>query len=320
MPTLKSSRFPPPRSWEEFETLCEDLFRQVWKDPGTQRNGRTGQPQHGVDVYGRPDGGVHYSGVQARNKVYHPTAVSVAELREEVEKAKRFVPALKSFVLATTAPNDAKIQEEARRLTETNEAKGLFSVAVWSWDELESRMKEYPEVLQLHYPQFVVGQPDANSPTAELVRAMKEQAKWAEENDRPTFERTNGALSRLASSFEPSWRIRQASGDYVPNLEWRFCGPRFHMDWRAVDGSQLKDTNIMEVFDLTRKQFVEHPYVGIDELGLEVRFHWRGKMRRELHRWPLSSTELPKGVLWDVGREILPVVRFDEESRSEDAG
>lgn len=108
MPTLKSSSFPPPRSWEEFEILCADLFRHVWKDPGTQRNGRTGQPQHGVDVFGRPDGGPHYAGAQARNKTYPPAAVTVVELRAEVEKAKKFVPALKSFILATTAPNDAR--------------------------------------------------------------------------------------------------------------------------------------------------------------------------------------------------------------------
>src|SRR5690348_7653059 len=100
MPTLKSSKFPPPMSWEEFELLCADLLREVWNDPGTQRNGRTGQPQHGVDVFGRPHGAPHYAGAQVRNK----PAVTVAELREEVEKAKKFVPALTTFILATTAP------------------------------------------------------------------------------------------------------------------------------------------------------------------------------------------------------------------------
>ena len=170
MPTIKGSRFPPPRSWEEFEILCADLFRQVWKDTGTQRNGRTGQPQHGVDVFGRPDGEPYYAGVQARNKVYPPTAVTVAELRAEVEKAKSFVPELRSFVLATTAPNDATVQEEARRLTGANETEGLFSVEVWSWDQLELRMTEYPEVLRQHYPQFALGRYGAAESTAELVR------------------------------------------------------------------------------------------------------------------------------------------------------
>lgn len=320
MPTLKGSHFPPPSSWEEFEVLCADLFRHVWKDPGTQMNGRTGQPQHGVDVFGRPDGGPHYAGVQARKKRYAPTALTVAELREEVEKAKKFKPALESFVVATTAPNDAKIQEEARRLTEANKAEGLFSVEVWGWDELELRMAEYPELLQQHYSQFAVAQTDADDWAIELVRVMKQQAKSAEERDRPTFQRTDGALSSLAQQFQPSWKIRQASGDYVPNLEWRFCRPRFQMDWRAADGSRLKDTSITDVFDLTKSELVEHPCVGVDEIGLEVRFPWRGKMRHELHRWPLSSRELPKGVLWDVGREILPPIRFDEDFRSEDAG
>ncbi|MBI5949694.1 MAG: hypothetical protein HY875_16270 [Chloroflexi bacterium] len=320
MPTLKDSRFPPPQSWEDFEGLCADLFRYVWNDPGTQRNGRTGQPQHGVDVFGRPDGRPHYAGVQARNKIHPPTTVAVAELRDEVRKAKQFVPALKTFILATTAPNDAVIQEEARRLTEANEAEGLFSVEVWGWDELERRMTEHPEVLQQHYPQFAVGHSVEVDSVAELVRLMQERSKWTDEKDRPTFERTDGAVSSLAPQFQPSWRIRQASGDHVSNLEWRFCGPRFDMEWRAADGSRLKDTSISDVFDLTKNEPVDHPYVAVDEIGLEIRFPWRGKMRYELHRWPLSSRELPKGVLWDVGREVLPVRRFDEDFRSEDAG
>jgi hypothetical protein len=266
-----------------------------------------------VDVFGRSDGSPHYTGVQARNKVYPPTAVTATELCEEVDKAKKFVPTLRSFVLATTAPNDATIQQEARRLTEANEADGLFSVEVWGWDEIESRLAEFPDVIRQHYPQFTVTQPTHDDPAAELVRVLKEQVKWAEESDRPTFERTDGALSRLAAHFRPTWKIHQASGDYVPNLEWRFCGPRFRMDWRTAGGSRLKDTTITEVFDLTNTDLAEHPHVGADEIGLEVRFPWRGKMRHEIHRWPLTSTELPKGVLWDVGREILPVARFDLE-------
>lgn len=156
MATLKSSRFPPPRSWEEFELLCADLFRNIWNDPGTQKNGRSGQPQHGVDIFGRPDRGTSYAGVQARNKVQAPKAVTPAELRSEVQKARKFVPALENFILATTAPNDARLQEEARRLTEANAAEGLFSVEVWGWDEIESRLAECPDVIARHYPEFAL--------------------------------------------------------------------------------------------------------------------------------------------------------------------
>jgi hypothetical protein len=59
----------PPKSWEHFEDLCQDLYREVWKDPATQKNGRQGQAQAGTDVSGQPSfaGGSWY-GVQCKGK------------------------------------------------------------------------------------------------------------------------------------------------------------------------------------------------------------------------------------------------------------
>jgi len=83
-------------------------------------NGRQGQSQHGVDVYGRRGGDGAWVGVQCKRRLDKP--VTARGLREELEKAKRFQPPIAEFVLATTAPRDAAIQEEARRLTEAMRA------------------------------------------------------------------------------------------------------------------------------------------------------------------------------------------------------
>ena len=37
-----------------FEDIVWDIYTRKWNDPDAQRYGRTGQPQQGVDVYGRP--------------------------------------------------------------------------------------------------------------------------------------------------------------------------------------------------------------------------------------------------------------------------
>ena len=286
VPTLKSGRFPPPRSWEEFEILCADLFRHVWKDPGTQRNGRTGQPQHGVDVFGRPDGGPHYSGVQARNKVYLPSAVTVAELREEVEKAKGFVPALKSFVLATTAPNDATIQEEARRLTEANEADGLFSIEVWGWDEIESRMAECPDVVINHYPQFALakgatdkeGHPDVEGPPTFTIEHQPDSEGWIHLKVTSLtgpgefyadVTELHGSRSAETTPFPVKWR--------GPNVERKFV-PR--------DG----------LIDLGRFLWHPAPDINADDSGvIFVRMH--GKLRNgwDSGYWELFSYFKPDG-------------------------
>lgn len=155
MTTSVSQQIPPPRNWQDFELLCADLWAQIWKDPNTQMHGRQGQAQHGVDVYGRPDQGHEYAAVQCKGKdVYNNKEVTATELRAEVEKAKKFEPAIKHFTLATTAPNDAKIQSIARKITEHHQKKGLFDVVVMGWDEIQRRLTNYPELIDKHYPEI----------------------------------------------------------------------------------------------------------------------------------------------------------------------
>lgn len=84
MTTFVSQQIQPPKYWQEFETLCADLWTQIWNDPNTQMHGRQGQEQHGVDVYGRPDRGEMYAGVQCKGKdINYGKEVSETELREE---------------------------------------------------------------------------------------------------------------------------------------------------------------------------------------------------------------------------------------------
>lgn len=304
MPTLKTSKFPPPKSPFAFEALCRDLFRAIWNDPGAQLHGRNGQRQQGVDIFGRPDGGSAFFGVQCKSG----SLVTAAELQDEVAKAKAFEPPLTRFVLATTAPNDATLQKVARQLTSQHFLDGLFSVEVWGWDVLESRLAEHPAVIRHHYPQYAV--PDDIAGLRQLAAA---QIRWSAEKDRPTFERTSGALTSLAPRFEPSWRIRRASGDYVAAIDWRFCGPRFQMEWQHVDGSQIEHANITATFDLTLESLNAPSRVSIDELGLEIRFWWRDRWRHEIHRWPMRRRELTHKVLWDLGDEVAPTLRFDAD-------
>jgi hypothetical protein len=128
-------RWEPPNDPTAFESLCLDLWREIWNDSNAQKNGRSGQPQAGVDVFGQHQG--KRVGVQCKQKDgLLRSKVTVTELEGAVEDAKRFKPPLATFILATTGPRDAKVQERARKFTEEHQRQGLFSVAVWSWDEI----------------------------------------------------------------------------------------------------------------------------------------------------------------------------------------
>lgn len=41
-----------PKNWQDFELLCYHLWRAEFKSTVISRNGRQGQNQNGVDIYG----------------------------------------------------------------------------------------------------------------------------------------------------------------------------------------------------------------------------------------------------------------------------
>jgi hypothetical protein len=142
---------PLPKGDDDFEDLALALFREVWQDSGAQLHGRRGQRQDGVDLYGEDRfGGSGLHGVQCK---HHGSATPikdkdlVAELREEVEKAKGFQPPLRRFVFATTARRSEALQREARALTEQHKKAGLFAVAALGWNDIEDLLRRHSNVL-----------------------------------------------------------------------------------------------------------------------------------------------------------------------------
>jgi uncharacterized protein YozE (UPF0346 family) len=136
--------YPPLRNWQDFEDLCLDLWRRLWNDPHAQKNGRSGQPQAGVDVFGRPDGGTEWAGVQCKR--FDEGSLTPKVVREEVAKARKFKPALSRYVIATTAPSDVHCQKAARKITDHG-----FPVTVVSWEEICHYLEEHPDLVERYF-------------------------------------------------------------------------------------------------------------------------------------------------------------------------
>lgn len=155
MPLFTALQVPPPENWKEFEKICWDLWKIIWEDPNAQRNGRDGQSQHGVDIYGRPNQGETWSGVQCKGKDnYANKKLTSKEVRAEVEKAKLFEPRITQFIIATSGPKDAPIEELARKITQDHIKKNLFTVNVFGWSDIVDRIADYPDLIEKHYPGF----------------------------------------------------------------------------------------------------------------------------------------------------------------------
>jgi len=132
-----------PTNWQDFESLCKQLWGEIWNCPEIQKNGRLGQDQSGVDVFGIPFNDDRYYGIQCKGKSeYTHSQFTEKEINDEIKKAIKFKPPLKKFYLATTALNDSKIQEFVRIKNLEHKAKGIFEVHLFAWETIVDLIQE----------------------------------------------------------------------------------------------------------------------------------------------------------------------------------
>lgn len=75
MPTRLNTNFPRPTDPDEFEKLVRGICALEWDDLYTEKHGRHGQKQTGVDVYGRPtDRAGVYCGAQCKLRTKRETS------------------------------------------------------------------------------------------------------------------------------------------------------------------------------------------------------------------------------------------------------
>jgi tetratricopeptide (TPR) repeat protein/predicted Zn-dependent protease len=147
-------KFMPPQSWDEFEELCFQLFTKQWFDSYVERNGRKGQGQQGVDIYREFNG--HYTGLQCKGKqTYSQTNITQKEISGEAALAKDFKPALKDYIILTTAQRDSKIQEFVRLESIKNSNAGSFTIHILFWEDIEGKLKYHIDLIKLFYPTFI---------------------------------------------------------------------------------------------------------------------------------------------------------------------
>lgn len=144
--------YPPPRSWEQFEELCADLFEVMWADPRLVRHGRAGQSQQGVDIVATR-GAVYPVGLQCKKKSKWPVReLTLGEIIGEIEKAEKFDPPLRELYILTTAETDSKLQGSVRALNDARRGRSEFLVEVLSWTEIVRRVARYAVVANKHFP------------------------------------------------------------------------------------------------------------------------------------------------------------------------
>lgn len=136
-----------PENWPDFETLCKQLWGEIWGIPmKIKKNGRNGQPQAGVDVYGVPKGEENYWGIQCKGKDDYTNAkLTKKEIDKEVSNAKEFKPELAVFIFATTMNKDSAIEEYVRIKDLESRKNGGFEILLFCWEDIADLIDDHQD-------------------------------------------------------------------------------------------------------------------------------------------------------------------------------
>jgi len=150
MPTIAGANIPPPKSWDEFEDIVLSTAKLRWKSTNFFRNGRQGQRQDGVDVFGNSDEGM-IIGVQCKNTIHR---LSEDVICSEIKKAESFEPTLGALYIATTSSRDAALQESIRKISKERKIAERFFVEILFWEDIQHDLSLDEMEFFKHYPQF----------------------------------------------------------------------------------------------------------------------------------------------------------------------
>jgi len=139
-------RYKQPVNEDEFEEFCLVLLREAWNRPKLERYGHRGESQYGVDIIDQ-SGQEPLMAVQCKHHAVDKT-LPPSELKEEVKKALSFPDAIGEYYVLTTAKKGTEVQDEVRRINREHHGKGLFSVELLTWDEIERLVDQSPSARQ----------------------------------------------------------------------------------------------------------------------------------------------------------------------------
>jgi tetratricopeptide (TPR) repeat protein len=190
------------------------------------------------------------------------TAVlTVGELRKEVQNARKFQPPLTKYIIATTSPRDAILQEEARKITHRHRMRGDFTVHVCAWDDVVDLLSKHDEILRRYYGTYMLPPSSTHQPLFpertmnEVFGAAKSSPDGADTpapDIRVLSAPAAHALGLLATSPMPY--PREGYEKLFPHVDWKSLIPQL-VEAKAVS---IEGT-LLCVSEKTRSRFLPAP-------------------------------------------------------------
>lgn len=147
--------FPVPESDEVFDEMVCDVCALEWGDPGAQRNGRSGQSQYGVDIFGYPNGpGGRCRAAQSKLRA-KGKPLTTGEIDEEIAKARSSPLNPEQLTIVTSTGRDASLQAYVDQVSRAQFQSNSFPVSIWFWDDLLERLLVDRRYILKYYKDFL---------------------------------------------------------------------------------------------------------------------------------------------------------------------
>ncbi|UEP38574.1 hypothetical protein LL998_21770 [Burkholderia ambifaria] len=230
----------------EFEKMVRDAYALKWVSPNLQLNGRRGQAQAGVDVFGEDDLG-RSVGIQCK---LYSQGLKLSMVKEEIDNAAKFEPPIECLYIASTFPADAKLQREVRLLSRERVNTKLFPVGLIFWSDIVSGLALNPKIFRNYFPQINLEKnPDIDLYRLDLcldlgfygayTRAFLELlfgefGQMANEDVRQ-FEVVLEVIENAASQLLPTRQATAIVNLVQVNQAALFGGTKAELDWRRIE-------------------------------------------------------------------------------------
>lgn len=149
MPVIAQSQLPKPISWDEFEDICHSAFQLKWNVSNLKRYGRTGQKQHGVDIFGENNYG-QFSAIQCKNT----QKIDKDVILSECEKIELFPEKIEVFYIATAVDRDVNIQNFIFQLNNERIKQNKCPVHIVFWQDIVKDLSIDTNTVKRYYPQY----------------------------------------------------------------------------------------------------------------------------------------------------------------------
>ncbi len=269
-------KIPPLKSWQHFQKMVCELFREIWQDPHAQEFGREGQKQDGIDIIGCRGGNLHEA-VQATIK----SPLTESKIKRDYEASQKLGIELDCFIIASTNNRDVKLQKFAINLS----SAGPYKCKIWFWEDLSESLADHEQIFRKYYPKYFLIKSIGDS-SGKLVEVNDETSRYFLLITRLPAEHPHykGILliSDLLNYTCQTYRLgdhwsRLVLDDYI-KLEHQKCvggnkyGAFLLSNWlnsfKSVDDMFSIESNSPSIFTLSSKQRNEFREI-LDELEEE---------------------------------------------------